>query len=318
MGIARQEIEQLYRSSIVVTGAHYAMTTLVGLILAVSPEFEYVRELFEWNMRIRLPTIVVDGWYPYYTGRGYERFREELMAVIAGQGIVGGVMQRLPLLRSPRDVGRLGGYTFEQARRRRRPRPAIFKEPFMALTAPSLQKGDGLRTVVCMRHPCAWVESAVRRDDGFDISHFDRPRVLDALPEFADDIVRMSRQGGAPLDRAILAWRVLYTHHAQHLLDDPRTLLCRLKDFVADPRGQAERLFAFAGVPVPEGLDARLAQSFSLFGHVDRYNGPDYTHRNGEAVLNKWRTRLGAEDVARIRRATEELAERFGYTPQDW
>src|SRR5690606_8401598 len=74
-----------------------------------------------------------------------------------------------------------------------------------------------------------------------------------------------------------------------------------------------------AGVEAPAGLDAFLRTAFEARRVDFTPGGPGrYTERDGRAVVEKWRQRFTPEEVALIRRETEELAAAFGYDETHW
>jgi hypothetical protein len=181
-----------------------------------------------------------------------------------------------------------------------------------------MQQVDGMRVVLGVRHPCAWVESVVRRDGGFDFANLLQPALLEALPDHADRIRRFAAKRQEPLREAVLLWQVIQTFQAKYLLRNEHTALFRQEDLVAQPRAEARRLFAFARAAVPAGIDRFLAASFGG-GAVDHtVGGSDYSRRDGRGVLQKWRERLSGAEQALIRIETEELAQSLGYGKADW
>lgn len=309
---------QLYRSSVVVTGSHYSMTTVLGALLGLSPRFHLVNEPVNLEATLSFRTVDARHWYEFHDEDRYPALRAELIRLMSGQGFAVEAAQRLVRVRSPRDFARVGRLVSEEWPRRISARPAIFKAPMLAFTARTMQQVDGLRVVLGVRHPAGWVESVVRRDSGFDFANLKQPALLDLLPEYADRIRQFAGQRQTPLHEAVLLWQVIQSFHAKYLLGNEKTALFRQEDLVARPRAEAERLFAFAGVEVPAGLDRFLADMFGG-GRIDHtVGGADYVQRDGQAVVDKWRDRLTADEQSYVRRATEELAASFGYGKAAW
>lgn len=309
----------LFRSSIVVTGAHYSITTLLGAILDASPAYHMVHEPANPEGTLSFQTIGTSDWYEYFDEASYFDLREALIGILHSDQLGRETMRRIAQVRGPRDAGRIVRFLQRQLPRRLSPRPGIFKAPFLAFSARTLQAMDGLRVVIGVRHPAAWIESVVRRDGGYDVSCLLQPALLDAVPEFADDLRRAAGRTLSPLQEALLLWKVIHTHHHRYLLGNDRTAVFRQEDLVRNLQEECRRLFAFAGVEVPATLGEVLTRTMGGSAVDFRPGGfDDYLARDGEAVLAKWRTRVSAEELALIRRETEGLAAMFGYGPQDW
>lgn len=311
-------IEQ-YRSSLLVTGAHYSITTLLGAILAQSDRLHLVHEPVNHEATISFRTVPMAHVYPLAQGDEYERLRAGLIRLMQGAGLWNAARQRLRQIRSMRDVGRIGRLFVRELPLQFSSRPVIFKAPLLALSARTMQQADGLRVILGLRHPCAWIESVVRRDGGFDFSDLARqPAVMEALPDFADRISAGARARFDPLHEALLLWQVLHAFHARYVVGHARTLVMRQEEIVTDPRLGTERLFAFVEAPVPPRIDRFLQRSFDS-SQVDFESGRgSYVNRDARAVLTKWRERMDPADRALIRDQAEELAARFGYGPADW
>lgn len=308
-----------YRSSLLVTGAHYSITTLLGAILAQSDRFHLVHEPVNHEATISFRTVPMAHVYPLAEGPEHERLRSGLIRLMHGAGLWQAAWQRLCQVRSLRDMGRIGRLILRELPLCASDRPVIFKAPLLALSARTMQQVDGMRVILGLRHPCAWIESVVRRDSGFDFSDLARqPAVLDALPDFAERIIASGRGRSGPLHEALLLWQVIHAFHARYVIDNPRTLVVRQEDIVADPRAATERMFAFVSEPVPPRIDRFLQRSFDN-SRIDFERGRgSYVRRDARGVLTKWRERMNPADQALIRSQTEELAARFGYGADDW
>ncbi len=309
---------ELFRSSVLVTGSHYSITTLIGMILAQSSQFHMLNEPVNRESTLSFRTVPMRNGYPLAEGAQYDELRSGLIRLIRAEGLLGDAARSVLKIRSLRDVGRIGRLLQHESPRLQSRRPAIIKAPLLAFTARTMQQVDSLKVVLGVRHPCAWIESVVRRDRGFDFSDLLQPPLLDALPDYADRIRLLASQRRPALEEALLMWQVLHAFHARYLLGNARTLMVRQADIVADPKGVARDLFEFAGVIDPPNLDRIIAENFTSAA-VDFTPGKgNYLQRDAQAVLNKWRERLTVDDQLRIRREAGEVAAAFGYGETDW
>lgn len=153
---------QLYRASVVVTGGHYSITTLLSAILSRSPHFTTVPEplnpLFHFSNR----TVPTTRAYEFFDEPRYAQLREGLMDIMFGDGFGPELLGRVSRVRSIRDAGILALATVGEVRKKLQWRPAIFQAPFAVFSVSTMQRVDGLRIVAGVRHPCAWIESILR------------------------------------------------------------------------------------------------------------------------------------------------------------
>jgi hypothetical protein len=309
---------ELYRRSVIVTGGHYSISTLLGSMLTLSPRLCTVFEPLNPKKFCSDRTLNVEHEYKYYDESRYAELRDGLMELMFADRMAAELLIRF---RRIRDWEGASSWVFgaaRDARKKAQPRPAVFKAPFAVFSARTMQQMDGLRVVLGVRHPCAWIESILRRDGGYDIANFDQPAIIEAMPDFADRIARYTREPPPPLEQAILAWQILASFQQRFLLPDRRTLLVRQDDLAIDPAGQARRLYEFVDIDPPASLPGFLDKTFLLEDRGNTDGDRSYIRRDARTVLGKWRERLSPEAQVRIRLAAGDLATGFGYQADDW
>lgn len=309
--------ESLFARSVIVTGTHYSATTLVGRMLECAPEFHLLHEPTNAAPTLGFDSTDPPHWYEFYDADRHDELRAALTRYLTAEGFVGEVARRFLRIRQPRHVLEVGRYVERKLPFLRARKPAIFKDPFLAFSARTLQQADGLKVVLTVRHPCGFAESFARKVGVFDFSDFLQPALLEALPEEAETIARFAREPQPELEQAALLWRVVYGFAARYLLDDPRTHVVRQDDLALDPDASLDALLAFLGVPRNPAFDAFIEEN--LRAEAADFSGKgSYYKRNAKETLGKWRERLGPGQQASVRAMTEEVAARFGYDAGSW
>lgn len=309
--------EELFRSSVVVTGTHYSMTTLTGRLLAAAPEFHLLHEPTNPEPTLSHDSLAPQRWFEFHAGERYGELRAALMRFQFAEGLGTEVRGRLAQIRSPRDALRVVRYLQRKLPLAREPRRVVFKDPFLAFSARELQQRDGLRVVLTVRHPAAFAESFIRAGNGFDFADLLQDDLVAMLPELEDEIALFARAPRPLAEQAALVWQAVYGFAARELISDARTFVLRQDRLVEDTSSSIDALFAFAGATRTPAVD-RFATGNLGAEASDHSQGGSYIRRDGQAVLGKWRQRLSRDEVGVIRTATGELAARYGYAEADW
>lgn len=307
-----KEAGELYRSSILVTGTHYSMTTLAGRLLASAPEYHLLHEPLNAEPTPSYDSVAPSGWYQYDCGDDYRSLRAKLADAIAASNFLRTLAGQTRKARSGREALQVARYAQRKLPMRLSRKPAIIKDPFLAFTAREMQREDGLRIVLTVRHPCAFVESFMRAGHDFDFADLLQPALLQLLPEGSDAIERLAAGGADRVEQAASLWRIVYGYAAEQYARDRRTFVMRQDDLVGSPVECAERLFAFAGVRFGPASQRFLGTSLAGSGR-DFAGDTAYTTRSAEGILDKWKTRLDHGDIVRVAKLTGTVAAEYGY-----
>lgn len=306
--------DQLYRASVIVTGTHYSATTLVGRMLECASEFHLLHEPLNAQPTLGYDSLAPEHWYEFYDEARYPQLRAALIRYLTAQGFAGEVARRALRIRRPRQLLEVGRYVERKLPFLRQAKPVIFKDPFLAFSARTMQREDGLKVVLTVRHPCGFAESLARKTGNFAFTDLLQPALLEALPGEADLIAKFAHEEQSPLEQAALLWRLVYGFAAQYLVDDPRTHVVRQDDLALEPDATLDALLAFLGIARNARFDAFIEDN--LRAEATDYSGKGaYYRRNAKETLGKWRERLDAGDQARIMAIAGPYAGRFGYLP---
>lgn len=310
--------DALYRSSIVVCGTHYSTTTIIGTILEQSPDFHMLYEPTSAQSAVRHDTTLPDNWYHYYDENQYSELKSKLMQFMFAEKFGSEMLSRVRNIRSPRNAFETMRYAQSNIGRRLHHKRAIFKDPFLSFSAHSMQKIDGMRVVVTMRHPCAFAESFRRRVKNFEFEDLLQPSLLDAIPEYADDIRTFAVAPKPPIEQAALLWSIVYGFALKYLVSNPKTLVVRQQELITDTSATISGLMDFADTTPPAEINDFIVSHFQsdMVDHASYRKSS--LKRDASLTLNKWRTRLSIEDIGLIRARSEAVANQYGYGPDSW
>lgn len=219
------------------------------------------------------------------------------------------------------DLARAAKYLAAFSAGRRRGRRAMLDDPFALLSTGWLSQVMGCTSVVLVRDPVAVVGSW--RKLGWSV-HFhellEQPDLMaDHLGPYAD---RMRALIGSPdwLARSCLLWELAYDLVDRVFAPLPGVHVVSYESLVREPQEAFARLYADLGLTFSPAARARVheatsgatagggAHTWSLRGGLSR---TAYRPMSSAAALDSYRTRLSAEEVARVRELTGAVAARF-------
>ena len=310
------------RTPILVTGAHRTGTTWVGKMLAANPRTAYISEPLNILHRPGVLSTPLQHWYTYICLQNESQylpafeqtlhFRYHLLAETLS-------------LRSLKDAGRMGrdgGIFLRGWLRRQRP---VLKDPFAVFSAPWFANRLGCRVVITVRHPAAFASSLKRLDWPFDFSHLLAQPLLmrDWLEPYREEMLRLSRAlggntAGDIIAQASLLWRLVYQAVAQYSEQSPQFKVVRHEDLSIEPVGGFQQLYASLGLEFTPQVQETIQASSSSENPQELSRRSVHAVRlDSRASLHNWKRRLTGEEIARVRKLTEETAA-FFYPEIDW
>lgn len=306
---------QLFSASVIVTGTHYSMSTLVGQIIGLTPDFNLVHEPLNHQPTLGYATVPTDHWYEYFAASQSEALAQGLMDIQFGKHTPTLAAKRLIQARSLKDLARVAKFAKNGLTHCLYRKPAVFKDPFLCFSARHLQERYGMSIILTVRHPCGFAESLSRRGGGFDFMNLLQPALLDALPELANDIERFSYETQPITDQAALLWNVVYGFAMRYYLNDPNTYVVRQEDLASAPKVEVDRLLFALGSERHAKLDNFLEENLNGSVSVDfAEKGTSYVQRNAQKTAIKWKSRLTQDEIEAVMLRVEKIAERYGYT----
>ena len=199
----------------------------------------------------------------------------------------------------------LHAFTFRWARFRGK--RFLLKDPFALFNVGWPEDHFGIRTVLLLRHPCAFVASLKVKDWAFDFTHWtSQPRLLETFS--AAEAAAVRRTAAQPpdlIDQGCLLWNCLTRRIASLAAADPGRILARHEDLCQHPLDGFRRLF--------DHLDLSWTSTSERFLKSEAGTG-----REPDSILHSWKKRLCPEEIRRVLNATAELRERhYPYTPSN-
>jgi hypothetical protein len=307
----------LMAAPILVTGSHRSGTTWVGRMLALSPGVAYLHEPFSprrWPGWLRRPP---PHWFLYVCRENESAYAPLAEDVLALRYPAASLL-KVRNARQAFQVAEEAPFSIWQRRRGARP---LVKDPIALMMAEWLADRFGAMPVVLIRHPAAFVGSLKRLDwPPFDFRNWaEQPLLLrDLARPYESRIREFARRAPGLIEGAILMWNVM--HHVIRGYRDrhPDWAFVRHEDLAEEPVKGFRDLF--------ERLDLtwdRTAERVIVRTSTDesRAEVPAYLHRtvrrNSRAARWTWTDRLSAEERARVREGTAEVAAAF-YGDEDW
>lgn len=298
--------------SILITGSFRSGSTWVGRMIASHPRVAYLAE----PLNVRQPPSPVRHFLPYVTRANEPAFRAYLRGLLSFRDpalyqIAGPAWHRWPR--------RLGRSLRCRWHRLRRYRP-LLKDPTAFFAADWLATAFDVQVVVLIRHPAAFASSLKRLRWHFDFNDFlAQPELMrDVLWPFEDAIHRAALSPPEPIDQAILLWRIFQAQAVRYEQAHPEWLFVRHEDLSSRPEAEFGQLFTKLSLRLTRKTRAILDEHTRAGNPREAAEGVVHElHRDSRANVWSWAERLTADEVARVRRGTEDIASYF-YSRADW
>ncbi len=299
---------------ILVTGSHRSGTTWVGRMLASHPGVHYVKEPF--NPRYQPGCPVRHQWHQVGHEDG-EQFRAYLEGLFRPRNAWWDEVRARP---TPRGVACATLRALAAWKRRLAGSRPLMKDPVAFFSAEWLAATFAPDVIVLVRHPAAFAGSVKELGWTFPFDHLVRqPRLLENdLAPFADEIHRAHRNPPDLLGHAILAWRIFHRLILEYRVRHPDWTVFRHEDLSLRPLQEFRLLFGLVGLSFPAGVQRIIEEhSAAANGGGGRVH-PGELRRDSRSNVRSWARRLRPEEVARIRKGTEDLAWIFYPEPGWW
>jgi hypothetical protein len=303
------------RHPILVTGMPRSGTTWVGRMLMASRQVGYINEPFNLAVSPGTFRIPVEHWYEYVSVENEAQILPELRPALEFEYPLWREIRRC---RNRTDVL----HTLRSWRgfvRGRNQRPLV-KEPHAVFSIPWFVERLASDVVVTVRHPAAVVSSWKRLDWTFDFSNLLEQPAL--MRDWLEPMRGAMQDAMSPrkdlVERVALLWRVIYSVADLQRQRYPHIHVERQEDLSTDPVGGYATLYGALGLSLTrDAIEAIRASSSRGNPKETRVASPHETRIDSRANLENWKHRLSKEEIARIRRITEETAFLF-YSGLEW
>ena len=300
---------------VLVTGAHRTGTTWVGKMLAAHPQTAYISEPLNVLHRPGVLRAPVDHWYAYITKENEGRYLPAFQELLAFRYHL---LDEIHSLRSRKDLLRMGRDCFIFLNGRLRGQRPLLKDPFAVFSTPWFEERLNCKVVVTIRHPAGFASSLKRLNWPFDFGdllaqpalmrdHLETDRAeMESMP--ADDII----------GQASLLWRMVYRVVASARKPHPDFVVVRHEDLSLDPLAGYRQLYEALGLDYTDKVQQTILNSRSSENPTELSKKKVHSVKlDSRANMDNWKKRLGAEEIARVRRITGEVAHIF-YPEYEW
>ncbi|MFC3200248.1 hypothetical protein ACFOEW_00235 [Alteromonas oceani] len=304
-----------FKSSVIVTGTHYSMSTLVGQIIGKSPSFNVVHEPLNYQPTLGYNSIHTENWYQYFDNSKYSELREKLIGFSNGHRFFSQSLTRLWKVRSLHDFLRVGKYFFTNLKIFIYRKPAVYKDPFLVFSSKELQENDNLKVVLCIRHPCAFAESIKRRGGGFDFNNIKNQEYLLKLLSQSDRelIEEFTEDKKTLVEQAALLWRIVYGFSFRYYAENANTFVLKQEDLAANSK-IIDEVFDFVGCNRTTKVNDFLESHLNSNSNEDMTKGRSgYIKRDVKKTADKWKSRLSKEEISIIQKIVKSVATQYNY-----
>ena len=297
---------------ILVTGAPRSGTTWVGRILGAGPWMRYVHEPFNISRRPCHCGVHFQYWFYHLPVDKSHEFKNHLEHVIYPSCSLIGLQNIISETAASKRIRPLAGHFLSFAARR-----VIVKDPIAVFSAETLAHMFEMDVVVLIRHPAAVVNSYKTLEWTHPFSHFtEQTNLIDThLSPYRHEIENFTNNEYDIVDQAALLWKLIHHRIVEYQKTHPQWLFIRHEDLAREPVREYLKIFNHLKIPYSKHTYNAI-QAHSL--RVQPVNMDLYTtKRNSRQVTTKWKKRLTAAEVTRIRNRVESVATHF-YSEDEW
>lgn len=306
----------MHPSPVLITGSQRSGTTWVSRVLSHSSRVSFVDEPFNPIYRPSRVAPSFDVWFQYVCNENAEKFVRRLTRAYG---------LHYPLLqgRSLRGRGewrRFGTEAVTSVFHRVLGDRIVCKDPIAVFSVPWLVETFGVKVIICVRHPAAFVSSNLKLGWEFDFRNLlDQPLFMrECAGDLAEEIERMAAMKAPAIDQSILLWRIIYTRVHWYSERFPDWVIIRHEDIARAPGQRFAELASRCGLAwnptLAEFADRSSNASNPSEVPLDRWNS---VFRDSGVTTRLWHQRLSEEQIRQVHDGTEREASWF-YTAQDW
>ena len=300
---------------ILVTGAHRGGTTWAGKMLAADGDTAYLSEPLNVLHRPGVFSAGVKYWYQYICA---ENENEYLPAFRSLLDFDYHLMAEIRSIRSRRDFLRMGRDFMMFYNALEHGQRALIKDPFAVFSVPWFAERLNCRIVITVRHPAAFASSLQRLNWTFDFNDLlNQPLLMrDHLEEYREPMRSVKPED--VIGQAALLWKMIYGIVRKFHEMNAEWIVSRHEDLSRDPLNRYRELYSTLGLDFTKRVEKLIMNSSSSDNPAEL--SPKKTHSvklDSLASVKNWKKRLPEDEIKRIRKITEGVAE-FYYTDEDW
>ena len=300
---------------LLLTGSPRSGSTWAGRMLSAAPELHYVHEPFNPHSKApELGRLRFPRHFTYLGPHNEAQYRRDLTRVVADKFDLGFALGQL---RRPGQVkGLLANRALHSERNRQGVVP-LLKDPIALMSARWLVREFGMRCVVMIRHPAAFVASINRLEWNSKPWRWAlaQPELMsEVFPDYRAELEAMRDQEYEVIDHAAMAWKL--HHHViadlrREFADSPDWTFVYHEELSANPMDGFRTLYDRLQLTWTPAAEA-LVNEHSSAANPERASGKEKAlHLNSAANVASWRSALSDADIATVRNRVAGCVEQF-------
>jgi len=300
---------------ILVTGAHRSGTTWAGKMLAADSETAYISEPLNVLHRPGVFRAKVKHWYQYICD---ENEHEYLSAFQDLLDFDYHLMDEIRSIRSRRDFLRMGRDFMLFYNALMRGQRALLKDPFAVFSVPWFANKLNCKVVVTVRHPAAFASGLQRLNWNFDFNDlWNQPLLMrDHLEKYLSEMSAIRAED--VIGQAALLWKMIYSVVHKFNEMNPEWMIVRHEDLSRDPVNKYRELYSALGLGFTHRVETVIMNSSSSENPKELSSRQTHAIKmDSMASVKNWKKRLPDDEITRIRKITEGVAELY-YADEDW
>lgn len=302
---------------ILLTGAHRSGTTWAGRMFSLAPEAVYIHEPLNLHHDKGLFTADIDLWFTYICKENEAEF---LPAFQNTMKLRYNLVRKIMSLKRMKGIkGALQDFlAFGKYRRQRR--VPLMKDPIAIFSSEWLASTYDMNVVVLIRHPAAMAGSVKAKDWHHPFDHFLKQPLLmrDHLSSFQAEIEEFAWQKQDIVDQSALLWKMIYATVLKFQRLHPEWIFIRHEDLARDPLNQFQGLCEKLGLTFTEQVRDQIIAFSKEKSDAGQIKQPlSSLRRDSVSTTTNWKSRLTAEDVARLKNRVQAVSVNF-YDDSEW
>ena len=302
-------------SPILVTGAHRTGTTWVGKMLAANSQVAYISEPLNVLHRPGVLRAPVSHWYTYIHRENEDLYLPAFREMLNFRYHLSAEIRSL---RSRKDFLRMGRDLFIFLNGRIRDQRPLIKDPFAIFSTAWFAKRLNCKVVITIRHPAGFASSLKWLNWPFDFGDLlAQPTLMRDFLE-ADRAEMQSMQADDIIGQASLLWKMIYRVVALTRNQHPDFMVIQHEDLSLDPVTGFRQIYEALELKFTAKVEQTILNSSSPENPGELSRKKVHSVKlDSRANVASWKKRLTADEIARIRNITGEVAEIF-YPDSEW
>ena len=319
MNSAPSSVELSRRNRVImVSGCPRSGTTWVGRVLATAPDTAYVLEPFNL-VRADMFQLPLTHWYQRVEGADADEIEGRFNDIFAGKVTAPSDVRWVDYVCHPLTAARQSFAWHRDRWKARHAQRFIVKDPIALLSAEWFHDAFDATPILTVRHPAAVVSSIMLK--GWKPDYRDLFQQESVVGDFfANDPIVDEPESYHPanvLENACQLWRLLHKVILAYRVRHPDWVVVRHEDLSARPTTAFAELFSQLDVPYNQSTQDYVVRS-TTGNHAPHASIPtNDVQRDSRRAVTVWKERLSADEIARIRRLTDDVACQF-YDDDEW